>query len=467
MRKLVVLLAVLVLVAGLMPVAAQDDAVTPADSGVAITWPLPVSEVWGSVPVLGTVSVPDLALYFIEAIALNDDLSIPQNAPWIPISAASSQAVVDGVIAEIDTTDAPDGLYAIRLSVTTGTNQQYSYVVTPLRLNNARYEAERARILELLGTTTPEPTEAAATATPAPVIDNTPRVTPMEGTASVNVRRCDRVDNQACPILAFLTAGQEAPALALSANATGWFQIRIASGVIGWVSPTVVTPLGNIAGLPRVSPPAPLPPPPTAQPTSPTVMDGLSIDGGALTCAVPGIVRVNVTNPGNTTSNAGIVTVQSVALRTGAVTATSTGSFPALAPRANYVVVVALTVTTFFNEQQQIRALSNGQTLTLTYTLAQGNCGGGPAPTPAPTDVAMSRQFARGECSIVIDPGATTFVSPMGPTAGQIGPEGATRMAQSVARVAGQDWYEVYPDRELPYWVRFADVTVQNQACLL
>lgn len=466
MRKVVMLFVVLVLAAGLVPVAAQDDAAPLADSGVEITWPLPVSEVWGSLPVLGTVNVPDLAVYFIEAIALNDDLSIPQNAPWIPISAGASRPVVNGVIAEINTADAPDGLYAIRLSVTTSADQQYTYVVSPLRLNNERYETERARILELLGAATPEPEQPAATPTET-AVDNAPRVVAAAGNASVNVRRCDRVDNNACAIVAFLPAGVEAPALARSANATGWLQIQLASGVIGWVSPTVVDVLGNTASLPLVAPPAPLPPPPTAVPASPTVMDGLSIDGGALTCAVPGFVRVNVTNPGTTTSNAGTVSVQSVALRTGTVTATSTGRFPALAPRANYVVVVALTVTTFFNELQQIRALSNGQQLTLTYTLAQGNCGG-PAPTAVPTERPTSRSLQHGECALDIMPNGLFRTSPLGPVTGDAGPDGALRDAMSVALVQGQLWYEMFADFSGPSaWVSAADVRVTQQACFL
>jgi hypothetical protein len=467
MRRLYILLAVLVLVVGLAPVAAQEEAVPAADSGVEITWPVPVSEVWGVVPVIGTVNVPDLAVYFIEAIPLNEDLSIPQNAPWLPISAGASGVVNDSVIAEIDTSDAPDGLYAIRLSVTTATDQQYTYVVSPLRLNNERYESERERILALLGVATPEPTEEPPTPTPDAVVDDTPRVTPAAGNASVNVRRCDIVDNDRCPILAFLPVGVEAPALARSANATGWFQIRLASGVVGWVSPTVVEARGNVNSLPLVAPPAPLPPPPTAQPASPTVMDGLSIDGGALTCGVPGIVRVNVTNPGTTTSNPGTVTVQSVALRTGDITATSTGTFPALAPRSNYVVVVALTVTTFFNEQQQIRALSNNQQLALTYTLAQGNCGGGPAPTAAPTERPTTRSFARGECTLDILPNAYLRVSPLGPVVDQAGPDGQVRDASTVTLVQGQVWYELFADRAPIAWVSAADVRTNQPACLL
>jgi hypothetical protein len=462
-RLLLIVTCMFMLVAG--SVAAQEDAALVESSGVAITWPGPVTEVWGTVPIIGTVNVPDLSIYFVEAIPLNDDLSIPENAPWIPIAPASALTVTDGVLAEIDTNDAPDGLYAIRLNVATSTGESYQVVVTPLRLSNERARAERERLIEELGGT-PEPTPTVAPTTDAPV-DNSPRVTPSAGNATVNVRRCDQVNNDTCPVTGFLPAGQVAPALAISSNGTGWFQIRLASGLVGWVSPTVVTALGDVASLPRVAPPAPLPPPPTARPTSPIVLNGLAIDGGTLTCNVTGIVRVNVHNPGNTQSNAGTVTVQSVHLRTGSVTGTNSASFPAIAPGGNFVVLVPMTITTFFNEEQQLRASSGGQTLTLNFVLQQGNCGAQPTQPPQPTTPPSSKTFQRGECRLDIVPNATLFVSPMGPVYGQVGPEGTSRDARAVALVAGDIWYELFPDRDNGPWVRGFEVRIGQQACLL
>jgi len=465
MKRILVLVAILMLALG-VAVAAQESETPVAESGVDVVWPQPVSELWGTVTVLGTVNVPDLALYFVEAIPLNDDQSVPANAPWIPIAPASSVPVVNGVLAEVDTLDVPDGLYAIRVNVLTTNGEIYTDVVSPLRLSNARFEAERARIIEELGPSvqpTAEPTTEPTTE--APAVNNAPRVVPAPGNHSVNVRRCDQVNNVTCPVTGFLMSGEEAPALAVSANGTGWFQIRTPSGLVGWVSPTVVTTLGDTAALPRVSPPAPLPPPPTAIPASQTVLNGLAIDGGSLTCGVTGTVRVNVHNPGNTNSNAGTVTVQDVALRTGSVTATSTGSFPSIAPNGNFVVVVALTVTTYFNEVHQIRAISNGQQLTVNYTLAVGNCAGNPPPQP--TTPPSSRGFARGECPITIDAGANTFVSPQGPVQGAIGPTAEQREASSVARVGGELWFEIFADFGPSFWVRFANVTVGSPNCLI
>jgi hypothetical protein len=465
MNRLVFVCACLLLVmAG--SVAAQEAAEPVAASGLEITWPEPVTEVWGTVPLIGTVNVPDLAIYFVEAIPLNDDLSIPQDAPWIPIAPASAIPVTNGVLAQIDTSDAPDGLYAIRLNVATTTGEQYQVVVSPLRLSNERAQAERERLIEELGIATevPAPTVEPTASTP---VDNSPRVTPDAGNASVNVRRCDQVNNATCPVLGFLLAGEIAPALARSSNGTGWLQVRLPAGLVGWVSPTVVAVLGDTASLPFVAPPAPLPPPPTAPPTSPIVLNGLAIDGGTLTCGVTGIVRVNVHNPGNTASNAGTVTVQSVALRTGAVTGTNTGTFPAINPGGNFVVLVPMTITTFFNEQQQLRATSGGQQLTLDFVLAQGNCGVQPTQPPQPTTPPSSKTFTRGECRLDIVPNATLFVSPMGPVAGTIGPDGGTRDARAVALVAGDLWYELFPDRDMGYWVRGNEVRIGQAACLL
>lgn len=471
MKRILVLTAVLLLTLG-VAVAAQESVTPVSESGVEIVWPQPVSELWGTVTVLGTVNVPDLALYFVEAMPLNDDLSIPNNAPWIPIAPASSVPVINNVLAEVDTTDAPDGLYAIRVNVTTATGENYTDTVFPLRLNNARYEFERNRILDRLGQSV-QPTETpSAVPTAQTPVDNSPRVTPSAGNNSVNVRRCDQVDNATCPVLGFLLAGEEAPALAISANGTGWYQIRLVSGLVGWVSPTVVTVLGNASALPRVSPPAPLPPAPTAVPTSQTVLNGLSIDGGVLTCGVTGTVRVNVHNPGSTNSNAGTVTVQDVALRTGAVTATSTGSFPSIAPRGNFVVVVALTVTTYFNEPHQIRAISNGQQMTLDYVLATGNCAGAPpTSTPVPVvppiaTVPASRTFQPGECTVNAQANAPLYGYPNGPVTGAVGPEGATMNVRTATRVNGALWFELFPeDGNAAPWIPAATAPYNQDIC--
>ena len=474
MKRLMLFGLALTMLLGVV-VAAQEE-VSPLDSvGIEIVWPQPVTEVWGTVSVLGTVNVPDLGLYFVEVIPLNDDLSIPENAPWIPIAPGSSVPVSNSVLAEVDTADAPDGLYAIRLNVTTTTGESYTDVVSPIRLSNARYQFELERIMDRLG----QSVEATAQPTAAPTadqpVDNSPRVTPSAGNASVNVRRCDQVNNTTCPVLGFLLSGEVVPALAVSANGTGWFQVRLPTGLVGWVSPTVVTTLGDTASLPRVSPPAPLPPPPTGVPASPTVMDGLSIDGGALTCGVPGIVRVNVHNPGTTNSNAGTVTVQNVALRTGAVTATSTGSFPSIAPRGNFVVTVALTVTTFFNEPNQIRAISNGQQLTLDYTLAGGSCAGAPTATPPAVAVPpivtippSSRTFQPGECTVNAQPNAPLFAYPNGPVTGAVGPQGATLNVRTSTRVSGQLWFELFPeDGNASNWIPAVTAPYNQDICVV
>lgn len=85
-RLSLVLLSVLVLVA---PVHAQDAPdTTPIVNPVEIIWPVPVSEVFFSGDVIGTAAIDEHMYHYLEYIQLNDDLTIPENAPWIPATTA-------------------------------------------------------------------------------------------------------------------------------------------------------------------------------------------------------------------------------------------------------------------------------------------------------------------------------------------------------------------------------------------
>ncbi|MBK8024486.1 MAG: hypothetical protein IPK19_24425 [Chloroflexi bacterium] len=138
-----------------------------------ITWPPPVTEVWGVGDVLGTANVPNMVYYYLEYKALNDDLSEPQNGPWLPVTIALTSPVTDGVLATLDTRTVADGLYILRLTAATQDGQVFHDTVTPIRVDNARFQAVEARIRAEAGVT------GTATQLPsATPVDTTPQVTP-------------------------------------------------------------------------------------------------------------------------------------------------------------------------------------------------------------------------------------------------------------------------------------------------
>ncbi len=431
MRKLAFLLVLLLLMIS-STVYAQDGASVQSATTdtVVITWPPPVSEVWGSGDVLGTASVPNMAYYYIEYITLNDDLTIPQNAPWLPATIASTTPVVDGSLATLDTTTVPDGLYALRLTVTTQDGQVFYDVVSPIRVNNTRFRAVMASMGQAQ---TPVPTP-----TTAPQ-DTTARVVPNEQFTSVNMRRCDLVDNDRCPVIATLRAGESGLVKALSSNNTGWFQVQLPSGTVGWVSPTVVTTSGDLSGVGRAQPPAPLAVVqlPVGQ-VSGVIPNGVAIQGGAATCNQTFNVQINVVNTGTTVAPAGTVTLQDVNVSTGQVTFTGYGNYPSLNPGANFVAVIPAQTSVFYNEAHELRASTNGRQSNTRYQLNQGNCG--QASTPQQPQ-STQRTFAPGECTIQFSGTGEAYDRPEGSLVFLLDP--GTYPAVQIIRAGGVDWFEI------------------------
>jgi len=451
-KHIFILLALLLAFSVVAPVAAQDDVTTD----VEIIWPKPVTEVWGAGDIVGTAAVSDMAFYFLEYLPLNDDLSFPDSAPWIPLTVAIQNTVRDGVLASLNTTEFADGLYALRLVVTTRDGQRYTDTISPIRVNNERFDAVIDRIttqalLDAGVTVTPEPTSEPTTARP----DTTPRLTPSG--ATTNVRRCDQADNQTCPVLDFLGSGEYATILAVSNNGSGWFQIRLTSGLVGWVSPTVVTTSGDLTGLPRVAPPAPLPrpvPPAAAN----VVPNSVAIQNNVAVCGRTFNALVNVTNVGNLTSASGTVTLQNVNVRTGTVTFTSFGNFPTINPGGNFVVVIPVNVTVFFNEEHELRAFIGNQQATLRYVLQQGDCGIAPSPTPVPGN--PGRDFAQNECFLVLDETRMVFQTPFGSSMGPMEP--GTHNASRVEIVNQIVWYRVTVPNVGQAWMNGANLQTQG-----
>lgn len=451
--KRLILLVVLALIITSGGIFAQDSG-GHVDT-LAITWPPPVTEVWGVGDVLGTANIPNMIYYFLEYMPLNDDLSIPDNAPWLPGTLAQQRPVTDGVLATIDTTQVADGLYALRLAAATADLQTYYYTVSPIRVDNARFQALEARIRGEAAQTTPPPTPAPTTAP----VDTTPRVSPS-GTA-VNIRRCDLVDNDRCPILAQLPPGQFAEITGRN-PANTFYQVRLASGVSGWASFTVVLVSGNVGIVPVVNPPAPLPAPvqpilpaPTASGVAP---NGMAIQGAAV-CNQTFNVQINLANTGSTVSPAGSLTLQDTNIGTGTVTFSGTASYPSINPGANYVAVVPVTTSVYYGQQHQLRVYTNSRDFTIAYTLEQGGCNAAPT-QPPPTS--GQRTFGGGECALVVS-SAGLSARPEGEVTYVI-TETGTYPALQVQVVGGLAWYQIN-FADAPAWLPSMNVTSYQGNC--
>lgn len=429
----------ILLLAVLLPVSvsAQTDPeleTTPIDGGVRIDWPTPVTEVFSTGEVIGSAAIEGMLYYYLEYIQLNDDLSIPENAPWIPATVAISAPVVDGPLAMLDTTTVPDGLYALRLVVVTVDQQSYSDLVLPVRVSNERFTAYTERVITAAlaaAGLTPDPTPEPPTPEPPSI----PMAYPAAGIEAANVRYCDVVDNDRCPIVEFLD-GRGGQILGFSATGSGWVLVRLPSGLEGWVAPIVTTLVGDVTTLPFLSPPAPLPPP--AAPN--VILNGIALRGGGAACGLPFEVEINVANVGTAAANGATVTVQDVNISTGEVTATAYGSFPTLNPGANYVVIVPLVTTAYYNETHELRAALGNENVRVQYVLQQGNCNVQPTPPPPPPPPEETF-FNPNQCFIVLTDRWPAFGAPYGELITQL----AARAweARSLRLVNGERWYSI------------------------
>jgi hypothetical protein len=217
--------------------------------------------------------------------------------------------------------------------------------------------------------------------TPTP-IDLTPRV---EATVNANVRQGDSVF---FPVVDSLGIGQQAEIIGLSITGSGWYQILMANGRTGWISPVVVRVFGNLREVPRVAPPPP--PPPTATPTlaaqANLIVSGVTLDPSPPRCNETYTLRIQIFNAGTAaTSSSGAITVQDLHQGSGAVTGSTTGTFPTLNPGESFESVMRLTVDTFYNETHRLIILADAfnqvaesnefdNSRTVDYTLQQAAC---------------------------------------------------------------------------------------------
>jgi uncharacterized protein YgiM (DUF1202 family) len=396
-----VLLGVVLALLSILPVTAlADSAASPAaQDGVnpfaTISFPPPIYVLRGEFPIRGSANLPNMSNYFIEFRPINEDVSEPSTASWAPATVPSRRAIQEDVLGVWDTTSVDDGAYELRLTVNVRGGQPVYHVVTPLRVENepspfaldggAAGGAPTAAPI----VTTRIPTLGAPAATITPTFDPTPRATITS--ARGNVRSGD---NTAYPVVAQLNQGQTVLILAQSTNGTGWFQVRLPNGTIGWVSPTIVSVSGNLNVVPFVAPP-PLPPTPTPNVTpTPAVSANLIAGLANITpfppvCNQQFVIRFDIANQGTqATFVGGTVTVQDVRTLDNSVQATTSTTFPALGPGVTTTVEMRLTVSTFFNEthrliitidpaNQVLETSKADNTRIVDYVLQPGACVGG------------------------------------------------------------------------------------------
>lgn len=462
MKRLALFLIVLLALV-IVPVAAQDEAPVGNAEGktLEIIWPPPVTEVWGVGDVLGTANVPNMMYYYLEYKHLSDDLTEPENAPWLPATVALNSNVVDGTLATLDTTTAPDGLYSLRLTVNTEDGQSFHYIVTPIRINNARFQAVEERIrrdtLGAEGDAADEPEEEVA-----PPQDNVPRVTPSG--IAVNVRRCDIADNDRCPAVEHLATDTFAVVTGHNRENT-WYQIRLETGVSGWAARSVILESGDFGGVPLVTPPTPLPPPvvvpPQQPPTNTAIPTGMAIEGGTAVCNQQFNVQINIGNVGSVNSAAGTITLQDVNVRTGEVTFTGYGNYPLITPGGNFVVVIPVNTSVYFNEQHELRAFSNGRQFTIRYTLGQGNCNTAAIPVPPAT---TQRTFSPGECNVSVNQQGEIYDRPNGSVLSTLAT--GVYSALQVQAVGGINWYQIALENNAPWIPAVPYITFQGNCGL-
>jgi hypothetical protein len=415
MRRFLLLLTLLTaaLVLVVAPAAGQGDTTTlpPIDPNANISFPPPVYVLRGTTEIRGSANLVNMTGYFLEYRLLNADLTPNEDELWFPAILPRAATVLEDVLGVWDTTVTDDGLYELRMTINIFNGDPVLITVSPIRvennpppfvvIDNATVGGEAALPTQGApgGAVSVPPTDVPVEPTPEPTQDTRPRVTPSSGLVSINVRSGDGTN---FPAFSLLQGGQEAEIVGISATGSGWFQIRLPNGQIGWVSPTVVQVLGDTSGVIRVQPPPP--PPPTAVPTlaatlipagtlPPVGNPNINLVAGILVlnpatprCNEAVAIGFDVANLGSAaTTTSGRVTVTDFRVSDNSVQGTTFGDFPPLQPNTTTRVNMFLTVSTFYNEQHRlVLEIDAGNTFgesnrtdnrrEVTYTLDRANC---------------------------------------------------------------------------------------------
>lgn len=391
------LLAFLVLMTGIWVVSAQQDIVpqgAPTNANANITWPPPVYTLRGDVPIRGTANVSNMANYFIEfrPLILDAEEAATTNTsrPWFPATLPTNQTVSDNVLGTWNTNTTPDGLYEIRLTINITGGQPQFYRVSPLRVENNPPDFVQVVQPRVRPTLPPTPTPLPGGAPARPTLGATSDF--VSGTPIVIAQTDSNVrsgDSTAYERIGALLQGQSAQILGVSSTGSGWYYIELDTGRRGYIAPSIVRTEGNLSNLQRYTPP----PVPTATftPTPPAsgnlVISGFRLDPSQPVCGQMFEVLVNITNAGSgTTSGPATVLVRDIYPPTGAQQASGTYTVPRLDPGQNWVAVVEMTVTTYFEQEHRLAITvdsgnqvaetnESDNSINRTYTLAQGSCG--------------------------------------------------------------------------------------------
>ncbi len=256
------------------------------DNDVRITLPLPVFTLTGDAEIIGTANAPGQQSYFIEYQPLANDLQPRDGAAtlWLPATLPRTQPITDNVLGVWDTTTAPDGLYALRLTVNRAAGGPRYHTITPVRVDNsmqqtfAPFDEEQAINNALLaltataaaggggGGTFATPSSSTTNATPAPLTGAVDSGVQAQVLVLSNLRRGD---STLFAIREGLPPGTELNVIGRSPR-SNWLLVETPAGERGWVAPSVVQLRGSILDIPPVDPPTPpITPTPTATPIPP------------------------------------------------------------------------------------------------------------------------------------------------------------------------------------------------------
>jgi hypothetical protein len=131
---------VMVLIGAVLALAAAPAAGQTTTAGFNpngnISFPPPVYVLRGQVEIRGSANLANMTGYFLEYRELNADLTANEDSLWFPAVLPRAAAVLDDVLGVWDTTQTPDGLYELRLTVSISGAPPFLYVVSPLRVEN-------------------------------------------------------------------------------------------------------------------------------------------------------------------------------------------------------------------------------------------------------------------------------------------------------------------------------------------